>query len=122
LIRGSMLEKPWVVYFVMLMPLTACGDKATSASPADQAAVQVSTGRSLTDMGGGSGDEAPLAVPLESLDLKNTPIETKSVERRSAKEVEACMDERAANFKGPDGQPGVPSIEDLKSIIQACGA
>jgi hypothetical protein len=72
-------------------------------------------------MGGGAGDKAPLAVPLESLNLDAPPVEEKTRERRSAKEVEACVDEKTRNFKGPNGEASAPSMEELRVLIESCG-
>lgn len=107
---------------IVMLPMSGCGEKTTETTPAEVSAEQSVSNRSLTDLGGGQGDEAQLVVPLESLDLESTPIDGRSRERRSPKEVEACVDEKSRNFTAADGEPTVPSMDELRAIIVACGA
>ena len=121
MIRSALTQVRWFVAALVLLSLLACSDKATTAPAADRLSASADQNRSLAQLGGGSGDQASLAVPLESLKVDETAVEAKTRETRSAKEVEACVDEKARNFKGPDGQPTAPSADDLKAWIQACG-
>ncbi len=121
ILRTSLRKRLYIAVF-MALPLISCGEKATNSVSSDAATNPTVQYRSLADMGGGSGDQVPLAVPVDSLDLKNTPVEAKTVEKRSAKEVEACVDEKVAGFKGSDGERSVPSMDELKLIIQGCGS
>lgn len=121
MIRSALTQVRWFVAALVLLSLLACSDKATTAPAADRSSASADQNRSLAQLGGGSGDQASLAVPIESLKVDETAVEAKTREKRSAKEVEACVDEKARNFKGPDGQPSAPSADDLKSWIEACG-
>jgi len=122
LINRAVFLNRWFVVAFCALPLFACGDKETTVAPAAETPPGTVTSRSLSDMGAGAGDEAQLAVPLESLDLESTPISGQIRERRSAREVEACVEQKAGNFKGPDGEPSAPSADDLRAFIEACGA
>ncbi len=121
MVRIALMHIRWVIVALVVLPLSACGDKATTAPAAEKPNASADQSRSLAQLGGGSGDQASLAVPLESLKVDETAVEAKTREKRSAKEGEACVDEKARNFKGPDGQPTAPSADDLKAWIQACG-
>lgn len=122
MVRVALIHVRWIIAVLVVLPLLACGDKATTAPAAEAQSASADQSRSLAQLGGGSGDQASLAVPLESLKVDETAVEAKTREKRSAKEVEACVDEKARNFKGPDGQPSAPSVDDLKAWIEACGA
>lgn len=122
MVRVALIHVRWIIAALVVLPLLACGDKATTAPAAEKPNASADQGRSLAQLGGGSGDQASLAVPLESLRVDETAVETRTREKRSANEVEACVEEKARNFKGPDGQPTAPSAEDLKAWIQTCGA
>jgi hypothetical protein len=111
----------WVIWVFCFLPLYACGDKATTAAPAERVANQSTTNRSLSSMGGGSAEQSFTEPPRESLKVDENAVQGRVKESRSTKEIELCVDDKARAFKGPDGVATAPGAEDLQRWIEECG-